>query len=137
MESDSRATAELDGGEGAGGAVRILQQLLHRDSDGNHSDRVWVRLVEDGSQALDGLGLSQRSVQGKDWLQIRGRRNRGFWVLLLGHCVNKLGFNLLFIVTITESGSVCYCLIQLIKNKPTFSKKDEKLIRLDQCTSST
>lgn len=72
----SRSTAELNGGEGAGGAVGILQELLHGDADGHHSDRVWVRLIEDGAQALDGLGLSQGSVQGKHWLEM-GKCGRG------------------------------------------------------------
>lgn len=73
---DSRAPAELDGGERAGGTVGILQQLLHRDADGHHSDRVRVRLVKDGPQPLNGLGLSQRSVQGEDGLQGDGGRSR-------------------------------------------------------------
>lgn len=66
----SRSTAELNGGEGAGGAVGILQELLHGDADGHHSDWVWVGLIEDGAQALDGLGLSEGSVQGKHWLEM-------------------------------------------------------------------
>lgn len=60
----SRSAAELDGGEGPGGTVGVVEQLLDRDADGDDSDRVGVGLIEHGAQTLDGLGLSQRGLHG-------------------------------------------------------------------------
>lgn len=56
-QSYSRSPTKLDGGERAGGAVGVLQQLLHGDADGHHSDRVGVGLVKHSAQTLNGLGL--------------------------------------------------------------------------------
>lgn len=65
----SRPTAELNRGDGAPRARGVSQQFLHRDANGDHTDRIRVGLVENCPESLDSFGCCQRAVLGIHSLQ--------------------------------------------------------------------
>ena len=94
----SRSTAELNGGEGTGWAVRVREQVSDGDADGHDSHRVGVGLVKHGAQALDGLGSSQRGLHSIHRLQggreqggqiEEGRRETNVFRQLDTNCANR------------------------------------------------
>lgn len=65
----SRSPTELNRSERASRARGVVQQLGHRDADGDDPHGVRIGFVEHGPQALDGLRSCQGTVLGIDGLQ--------------------------------------------------------------------
>lgn len=72
----SRASAELNRSDGACGARGVSQQLLHRDANRDHADRIGVGLIKNCPQSLDGFRCCERAVLGVHGLQRTGKGRR-------------------------------------------------------------
>lgn len=72
----SRPSAELNRGDGAPRARGVSQELLHRDANGNHTDRIRVGLVKNCPKSLDSFGCCKRAVLGIHSLQRTAKGSR-------------------------------------------------------------